>query len=126
MEFTTPPPPRLLDGNDRIKSRYLDGRYLEEVHVRGRLREVRPSELERRGEPALPEIGSLVYGVPDADRTYRTLAERTEFALNHDWPHHWINHARHAAPVLGCHLCAPKPTRWTPLGFVFEEHVPCE
>ncbi len=32
--------------------------------------DVRPSALEKRGEPALPEIGSLVYGVSDADRVY--------------------------------------------------------
>lgn len=97
---------RLIDVPAR-KARVLpsQARFLEEELVRGRLPEVRPSALAKRGESALSPLFSLAYEVPDAERTYRTMGERTEFALNHDRPHHWINHASHSAPVLGCHLC---------------------
>jgi hypothetical protein len=36
--------------------------------LRARLVDFRPSALEKRGEPPLPEIGSCVYGMPDHDR----------------------------------------------------------
>lgn len=85
---------------------------------------VAAQEIEEPHE--LDPVFELSYGVPDALREYRTLYERTEHALNYDQPHHWTNHARHVTPVAGCHLCRPQPTRWTPGGFVHEEHIPCE
>ena len=69
--------------------------------------EIRARVAEQEIEPVGNRHGiyQLLFGVPDAQREYRTLYERTEHALNYDQPHHWTNHARHAVPVEGCHLC---------------------
>lgn len=79
----------------------------------------------------------LLYAVPDAERVYPAKrrgiplmirngageeVEAPEWMVRLEWTHH----ARHAVPVEGCHLCHPQPSRWTPGGFVHEEHIPCE
>lgn len=79
----------------------------DEIRARVAAQEIEPL-------PWYRSMGRLLYGIPDAIRKYPGRYD------------HWSYHARHAVPVEGCHLCHPQPTRWTPGGFVHEEHIPCE
>lgn len=83
-----------------------------EFHVRGALPSVRPSALEKQGQPPLAEIGSLLHEVPDFFRYCRLCASmgcehaRVTAQLSRLEMGH---RARHFTPVLGCHMCEARP-----------------
>lgn len=56
-----------------------------------------------QGFPAVKNFGNLrlAFGIPDAERAYPRK----------DKGRHWTNHARHAIPFEGCHLCQREGAR---------------
>lgn len=99
---------RLIEARDKQAEHLRCVEFLGEGYIRGRLPEVRPSALEKRGEAPLSEIGSLLHEVPDFFRYCRLCAS---MGCEHARVTAQLSRlergrrARHSAPVFGRHLC---------------------